>query len=116
MHPNCAGTDRLSNLLAIRKEMRIIRHEETECLVRRHNAFLNEESYSAARWSKAKTEGSKADFFIKTSTEGEKVNESENDNVEANAQVAGNLREDIKSFRAAGMGVDNDVEPTPKND
>jgi hypothetical protein len=112
---------RLSDLICIRQEDKIVSRRLQSCFVYRHGDFEGKELHAVGRWSKVEVEGNFIHYFGSNATnEDEEKDEGASDEV-VQIQIpteilhAGNRAEDIAQVRALGFVVDDDNEPAPEN-
>jgi hypothetical protein len=122
---NIAFHDRLSDLIAIRKEVKTIRNKDVTCIVFQHGDFPTDELYAHQRYAKVLEEGAAADIFRDADPGAENDDERQEGVAEGELgeqaeplevpALTANADDDIERLRAEGYGVDDDNEPAPEN-
>ncbi len=110
--PTIAPQQRLTDLLALRKETRRLNGRDQLCVVYRHDSFPNEELLTHSRYCKVETEGPTDHLFgndAAPEAAAEEVGE------EVPEEVLHAHSEDVNLIRNAGFDVDDDNEPAPEN-
>ena len=127
---NRAHNHRLTDLLAVRKELKKVNRKMQMCIIFRHDMFPNEELHCCVRYCRVVKEGACEDFFQSDLFPGAVAVRHGNscdpdslleDNVEDGAELPSNLNsmtgstEDIQAMLALGFDVDDDDAPAPEN-
>jgi hypothetical protein len=119
-NPNFTKTDRLSELIAVRRETTTRNGHTFEAVYFEHRDF-DGLVHAARRYVKVDAEGDPEDFWgsapsPRVSRESSPSSVPEDvDDVGDLPPVGGNLSEDIANFRNQGFNVDDDREPAPEN-
>ena len=66
--PNATAQERLSDLLAIGKEVKKVNRRDQDCITFRHEKFENEIVHAVVRWVKVDEEGPDSQFFDEDGT------------------------------------------------
>ena len=111
---NARAGERLTGLLAIRKEVERLNRKDQVCIVFRHPDYENQELHCHIRWARVETEGPEAQFFgevptVETVPEDEEE-EEELPSIVENSESA-TRSEDIDLYRQHGYDVDDDNLP-----
>ena len=120
---NITAQMKLSELIALRQEVKTVARKQQMCLVFRHDNWPNKEVYCCKRWATVLQEGDPNQYFdMPTPALNEDLDES-NPNEDTHReeidprvfQTIGTSAEDIAHVRSLGLGVDDDNEPAPEN-
>jgi hypothetical protein len=112
---------RLSDLICLREEEKMVSRRLQLCFVFRHGDFEGKDLHAVRRWSKVEVEGSDTQLFGANNNNEEEVLEEGATEPELQTPIplevlhAGNRAEDIAQVRALGFVVDDDNEPAPEN-
>ena len=119
---NRTANDRLTDLLAIRREEKRVKSRTQLCVVFRHDLFPNEEVYCVVRFCKVLKEGSSEDVFPLAAValpadQFAQCPQGEEERVElpAGHEHFRGTSEDIAIMRGLGFDVDDDNMPAPEN-
>ena len=118
-YPNRAHAHILHDLVAIRKEKKVVNRVERDVIIFRHDNFPAVELHTVLRWAKVVTEGPPDQFFVDRPPP---VAEEENDgSVNVGEPIPDHVfhmhgqAEDIAHVRGLGFEVDDDNDPAPEN-
>ena len=122
-YPNATAKLQLGDLLAIRKEKKIVKKREQVVVVFRHGDFEGKEIYAVERWVRVTTEGPEDHFFELQQQRRTQNNQRSNlegrdedaVNLDGGILKMGNRTEDIAQMRASGFDVDDDNDCLPEN-
>ena len=119
---NWEDNERLVGLVAIKKEKRSVNRKDQDCIIFRHDRFLNQELYCTSKFCKVLKEGSRVDFFADATSDSAppveaqvNLNESESDLLPDGFEHLRGTSEDIAIMTDMGFDVDDDNLPAPEN-
>ena len=121
--PNATAKDRITNLVAVSKEVKKVNRRDQEVVIFNHEKF-DVQPYAVVRWVKVDEEGPDSQFFDEDDEEGEEEVHNGEDGEESGEPIADRVlqlrnrtitNEDIHNVRAMGFGVDDDNDPAPEN-
>ena len=117
-YPNRTARARISGLLCIRQEEKVVNHKKQICGVFRHPDFEGSEVYCVLRWVRIAREGGSEHFFGRVRDNPNVVETLEEGNgmpIEERVFQSGSTAEDISLVRDMGFDVDDDNSPDPAN-
>ena len=124
--PNLPANSEISNLLAIRKDMKLVNKKQQDCVIFVHPDHDDFEFHAVKKWVKVTKEGQPMHYFDVPSLAPQapeapqdpvEAEGDEHDHVEFNIlQAARNGDDlDIAMIQGLGLGVDDDNAPAPEN-
>ena len=116
---NITAQLKISDLIAIRQEVRRVRRKEQMCIIFRHPYWENQEIYCCKRWVRVLQEGHQDHLFDPPSltVDDLRTPNTEEEGIDIPVEVfrSNASAEDIANVRRLGLDVDDDNEPAPEN-
>jgi hypothetical protein len=115
--PNLAHGRRLSDLICLREEEKMVTRKLQTCFVYRHQDFEGKELHAVRRWSQVESEGSDTQIFGLTNNPVDaEVTDTEEEpeirlEIPTFVRNAGNRAEDIAEVRALGLWLMTTMNP-----
>ena len=108
-YPNIIATDRIVDLLVLKREVRKVNRKDQMCVIFRHEDFESTKIYCVQRFCVVTKEGPASEFFPETNTVPENTIKSQNDDQEDGIEVSTNLTS------IQGILVDDDNDHVEEN-